>query len=90
MRRLGLLLALAAWAEPTATHLQGRVWLTPLVPVGREPKPQSVRVQGTFFQGEVSFGNEMDLRDCRQMRLRVKLRNSSRTPARFSLSVAFI
>jgi len=68
-------LSLAVAAEERVTRLQGR-FLT---------QGQSIVVKGAYYGGEVRLAPEMDLRDCRQLRVRMRLKNGSAGEVRLSV-----
>jgi len=72
---LVLCLSLAVAAEERVTRLQGRF----------QPQGLTIAVKGAFYSGEVRLAPEMDLRDCRQLRVRMQLKNGSAREVRLSV-----
>ncbi len=84
MRSLLLLLALlaaTAAAQPYECRGQGPV---------SESRPQTIGLEGTFFQGEIALAAVTDLRDCRQFRLTLTMSNRGKKAACWAMHLALL
>ncbi len=75
-----LCLAVAS-GEPVATRADGPLGELPITQVGRPLTGKRIPLKGRYFQGEVEISRHLDLRDCRQLNVRVRLKNTGRVGA---------